>query len=208
MTSRLRTIWSRVRSFVKKGQLDREFDDELATHLELLTDDARKRGLSDADAQRDALLKLGPPTSLREQHRDARGLPLVDALVQDSKYAIRTLWKSPAFTTVVTLTLALGIGANTALFSLVDNLLLRSLPVRDPDRLVQLQIDQIRDPDGRRKPWMYFDRPVFDAARGRNQAFSDVVGFGRFDDRPTITVDGWRLMPTRAWSGLRWACRC
>ena len=66
-------------------------------------------------------------------------MPVLDVLAQDLKYAVRTLWKSPAFTGIVTLSLALGIGANTALFSLVDNLLLRSLPVREPDRLVQVR---------------------------------------------------------------------
>ena len=190
MRSLLRVLWSRLRSLVRKDRLDRDFDDELTTHLELLTDEARRRGLSDADARREALLKLGRPESLREQHRDARGLPLVDALVQDSKYAVRMLWKSPVFTGVVTLALALGIGANTALFSLVDNLLLRSLPVRDPDRLVQLQIGHIRDPGAARKSWMHFDRSLFGSVRARHEIFSDVLGSSRFEDRPTIAVDG------------------
>ena len=190
--SRLRRIWSRLRSLVSRNRLDREFDDELTTHLDLLIDEARTRGLSDADARREALRKLGQPASLRDQHRDARGLPLVDALVQDSKYAIRMLWKSPAFTGVVTITLALGIGANTALFSLVDNLLLRSLPVRDPDRLVQLQVFSPYTPPGVfRKPMASsFDGTVFDAVRAQTPVFADVVGFLRLEDRPEITVDG------------------
>jgi len=192
MTSPFRLLWSRLRSLVSKDRLDRDFDDELATHLELLTDDARRRGLSEPDARREALLKLGRPASLREQHRDARGFPLLNALVQDSRYAVRVLWKSPAFTVVVTLTLALGIGANTALFSLVDNLLLRSLPVRDPDRLVQLQVFSAhRIPGLFPKPWASsFDRTVFDSVRAQKQVFADLVGFMRLEDRPTITVDG------------------
>ena len=76
---------------------------------------------------------------LREVHREQRGLPVLDVLAQDVRYAVRMLRKSPEFTVVVTLSLALGIGANTALFSLVDDLLLRSLPVREPDRLVQVR---------------------------------------------------------------------
>src|SRR4029450_5432668 len=133
MTPWLRIIWSKATSIVRKDKLDREFDEELSTHLELLTRDLSRSGLSEADARREALRKLGGPASLREQHRDRRGLPLLDALAQDLRYAGRMLKKTPAFPAIVTLSLALGIGANTALFSLVDGLLLRSLPVREPD---------------------------------------------------------------------------
>jgi hypothetical protein len=138
MSSRLRVIWSRLRALIRRDRLDRDFDDELAVHLELLTDDARRRGLPDADARREALLKLGLRVVLREQHRDARGLPLIDAIAQDSKYAVRALWKSPAFTAVVTLTLALGIGALTAVFSVFNAVMLRELPVAQPDALREI----------------------------------------------------------------------
>jgi predicted permease len=185
-------LWARLRSLISRDRLDRDFDDELATHLELLVDDGRRRGLSEADARREALLTLGQPASIREQHRDARGFPLVDAILQDIQHAGRLLWKSPAFTLIVTLTLALGIGANTALFSLVDNLLLRSLPVRDPDRLVKLEVySSHTEPDAFRKPFAaLFDRAVFDAVRAQTHLFADAVGYVQLEDRPTITVDG------------------
>ncbi len=142
MTHWLRTIWSRLLAMVRKDRLDREFDEELTTHLELLIDEGRRRGISHTDARRQALRKLGGLASIREVHREQRGMPVLDVLAQDLRYAVRMLWKSPAFSAVVTLSLALGIGANTALFSLVDDLLLRSLPVREPDRLLQVQVRQ------------------------------------------------------------------
>ena len=188
MTSWFRLTWSRLRSLITKNQLEREFDEELTTHLELLTDEFRRRGLSAADARREALLKLGRPDRLREVHREQRGLPLFDILAQDVRYAVRMLLKSPAFTFVVTVSLALGIGANTALFSLVDGLLLRSLPVRAPDRLVQIQVVPVM-PGGFRKPFPVFEPSVFDAVRAHSQVVSEVVGFWRLD-RPTIAVDG------------------
>ncbi len=188
MTSLLTLLWSRLRSIVTRNRLDREFDEELTTHLELLTDEFRRRGLSATEARREALLKLGRPDRLREAHREHRSLPVVDVISQDLRYALRRLWKSPAFTAVVTLSLALGIGANTALFSLVDSLLLRSLPVREPDRLVQIQAFPVLTA-GFKKPFHMFEPSVFEAVRAQDQIVSEVVGFSRLD-RPTMAVDG------------------
>ena len=197
MKAWFRTLWSRALAMVKRDRLDRDFDDELTTHLELLIDESRQRGLSN-DARREALRKLGRPTVLREVHREQRGMPVLDMLMQDLRYAVRMLWKSPAFTGTVTPSLALGIGANTALFSLVDNLLLRSMPVRDPDRLVQAQFAPVIG-GGFKKPWPAFDKPVFDSVR-RDPDLFDVVGFQRLD-RPLIVVDG-GIEPTRGRAGL------
>jgi predicted permease len=187
MKTWLRTIWSRSWAVVRKGRLDREFDEELTTHLELLIDEGRRRGLSPTDARSDALRKLGRPVALREEHREQRGLPVLDIFAQDLRFAGRMLRKTPAFTVIVTLSLALGIGANTALFSLVDGLLLRSLPVRGPDRLVQVQ--KTLEGLGLRKAGVLFSMPAFDYVRTNNQVLSDIVGFNRLD-RPAITIDG------------------
>jgi predicted permease len=189
----LRPIMARSRAVVRRRQLDREFDEELTTHLELLIDEGRRHGLSDADARRDAIRKLGQPVALREVHREQRGMPLLDALAQDVRYAVRVLWKSPAFTGIVTLSLALGIGANTALFSLVDDLLLRSLPVYQPERLVQVR-QTVRGP-GFKKVGPTFPREAFDYVRAHNQVLSEVVGFNQLN-HPVVTVDG-ALEPPR-----------
>jgi predicted permease len=179
----------RLKAVFSKTQLDHEFESELQDHLELLTEEYEAQGLPRPEARRAALLKLGPPEELRESHRDQRGLPTLEALAQDLSFAVRTLWKSRGFTTIAVLSLALGIGANTALFSLVDRLLLRSLPVKDPDSLVYVQrlvlfpgLKGFGKPSG-------FDRPTFDAIKGIPGVFSEVMGANPLD-RPVIVIDG------------------
>jgi predicted permease len=185
--SRCRAVVRRALAVLRKDRLDRDFDEELSTHLELLIDEGRRRGQSPADARREALRKLGRPVALRELHREQRGMPVLDVLAQDLRHAVRALWKSPAFTGIVTLSLALGIGANTALFSLVDGLLLRSLPVREPDRLVQVR--QTFTGPGMKKAGGVFSKPAFDFIRAHTAVFSEIVGFNRLD-RPAVDVDG------------------
>lgn len=183
----IRTVFARCLDAVRRERLNREFDEELNTHLELLTDEYRRRGLSAADAQRAAIRKLGRPDALRESYREQRGLPLLDAARQDVRYALRMLGKTPAFTVIITLSLALGIGANTTLFSLVNALLLRSLPLHEPDRIYQVQ--QVLVGMGIRKPRLTYPRAVFDSLRAESPVISQVVGFAPLD-RPEITIDG------------------
>jgi putative ABC transport system permease protein len=187
MSHWLRTIWYRGRAVMRRERLDREFDEELTTHLELLVDECRRSGLSHTDARREALRKLGRPVALREDHREQTGLPVLDALAQDLRYAGRILRKNPVFTGIVTLSLALGIGANVALFSLVDDLLLRSLPVRDSKRLVQVR--QVATGFGVTKVGSAFPQPAFEYIRAHNQLLSEILGFSQFD-RPVVAIDG------------------
>jgi putative ABC transport system permease protein len=129
-------VWERL---FRKGRLEARLDAELRDHLERQTADYVRSGLSETEARRRAHQDLGGLEQVKEACRDVRGTRLLDDLQQDLRYGIRVLRKSPTFTVVAVLSLTLGIGANTTIFTLVDTLILRSLPVHDPGRLVRLQ---------------------------------------------------------------------
>jgi predicted permease len=135
----LRSFLTRARNLFRSSTpLERELTDELHCHLQLHIDDNLRRGLSPDEARRQALLQLGGLEQTKESVREQRSLPFFETLFRDLRYAFRTHRKSPTFTLVSALTLALGIGANTAIFSLVDNILLRPLPFPQPQNLVSV----------------------------------------------------------------------
>ena len=136
MTEWLGAFWNRLLAMFRKTDLDREFNDEIAAHAELLTDENRRRGMSPGEARRAALITLGGIESAKELHRDTRGLPSLDSVLLDLRYTFRTLRRDAGFTTFAVLTIGLGIGASTTIFSVVNALLIRPLPFRDPGRLV------------------------------------------------------------------------
>ena len=106
----------------------------------MVADELKRRGLSSEDAARQVRLQAGGIAQVMEQRRDQRGLRWLEDLIQDLRYGVRTLRRTPVFTAVTIATLTLAIGANTAAFSLVDPLVFRALPVRDPGRLVQFTL--------------------------------------------------------------------
>jgi len=124
---------------LRRGRLETELDAELRDHLERQVDDYVRAGMTEPEARRRAAVEFGGLERAKEYCRDARGTRYLDDLAQDLRYGCRVLRKSPGFTLVAVASLALGIGANTAIFTLVDTLILRALPVRDPVRLVRLK---------------------------------------------------------------------
>ncbi len=132
--------WLRkLRDTFHSQRLDRELDEEFQFHLEQRADEGISQGLSPQEARRRAALMFGNRTHFRESTRNRDVLQGLQAVLQDLRYAVRNMPRNPAFASAAVLSLALGIGANTALFSILDGLLLRSLPVHDPGRLVELQ---------------------------------------------------------------------
>src|SRR5208283_5231796 len=135
MTISLRQALNRLRAFFRKEPLDSDLDREMAAHLELAIEENLQRGMPAEEARRQALIRFGGVEQAKQRHREARGLPGLDMLVQDVRFTFRTLRRDRVFTLVAVLILALGIGANVAVFSVVNTILLRPLPFRDPQQL-------------------------------------------------------------------------
>ena len=168
----LRMLGARIRGMFSHREEDDEFSDEIREHLEMLTEENVRRGMSAAEARREAKIRLGGAAQLRETNREMTGIPFLETLLQDVRYALRMLRKSPGFTSVAVLTLALGMGANAAIFSIVETVLLRPLPFKDAGRLVDITEYKRGEVEGTGVPF-----PDYLAWKQQNTVFSQTAAY-------------------------------
>ncbi len=178
-------FFGRVWAFVRRRPLDAELDQELATHLEMAIEDNMAHGLPAAEARRLALVSLGGVEQARYRHREARGLMDIDILMQDLKYTVRTLWRDPSFTVVAVLILALAIGANIAVFSVVNTLLLRPLPFRSAQELVWIA----PPPTKCGLSCATYSTDAYDEFRTMSRSYQDVTGYFAFSSADNLSLN-------------------
>src|SRR5215831_13156079 len=163
----------RVRALFRKDNVELDLDEEIRYHLEKDVERNIARGVDPLEARRAALRGFGGIEQIKEQSRDARGVRFLDDFLQDGRYSARRLLKNPGFTAVTLLTLGLGIGATTAIFSVVNSVLLQPLPYRQPDRLVLIWSNNVKRGD-QQGPASAAD---FVEWRAMNSSFSDMAAF-------------------------------
>lgn len=168
----LMRIWSFARNLTRRRVAERDLDDEVRAHLDLLTDEKIREGLDAADARREARIELGGVEQVKEEVRGARAGAFLEELAQDLRFGARMLRKSPGFTAAAALTLALGLGANVAIFTVLNGVVLKPLPYRDPGRLTLIWTEW-RGSSHARLP---ASGPQVQYLRERSSLFEDIAG--------------------------------
>jgi predicted permease len=182
----LREGLQRVLSFFHKQDRDSELDAEVAAHLELAVEENMRRGLSEEEARRQALVRFGGMVQAKEQQREARGLPWLDVLLQDLRFTFRTLDRDRGFTAIAVIILGLGIGANIAVFSVVNTILLRPLPLRNPQQLVRILSKNIRGGESS----MTYSADATEVFQRRTRSFQSVSGYYAFSGPDNLKLKG------------------
>src|SRR6266436_5223374 len=189
-------IFAPLRSVISalfhRSTVENEIEEELRAHIQDRANDLERSGVPRPKAERWARLEFGGYQKFKEECREAQGTHFLEALIQDARFGLRTLRKSPGFTAVAILTLALGIGANTAIFTMTNGLMLHTLPVRDPEQLVEL----LHQYPGE-SAFNGFSWDAYQVMRDGNRVFSDlIVGPMNF-----FTVRGDKLQPQTVFGG-------
>ena len=169
----IKALASRTRASLSRRQVDHEFDQELRTHLEMLTEQNIQRGMRRTKQAARLAFGLGGVTQLKETNRELRGLPFLETFWQDIRYALRMLHKNPGFAAIAIFALALGIGANTAIFSAAYGILLKQLPYPGASRLIEFRADQSGPAPFRTK---YLSDPEMDAITTQCDALEQTGG--------------------------------
>jgi hypothetical protein len=164
-------FWLRLQTLLRRERAARRLDDEVQFHLEQQIAENIAAGMNPQEARCAAMRTFGNSTFLKEETRDTWGWIWLEQIAQDFRYAARMLRKSPGFTAAVVLTLALGIGANTAIFTMTNGLMLRTLPIKDPRQLVELLQHAPGDPE---PGFNSFSWDAYRIMRDGNHVFSDL----------------------------------
>ena len=159
---------TRLRGMLRRERLDQDLDEELCSHLEMRAADNLAAGMSPGQARHEAQKRFGNTTLLKEDTREVDIIGWLDEVASDFRHALRMLLRNPGFTVVAVLTLALGIGANTAIFSVINSVLLHPLPYHDPDNLAMVWESNSQHP----KPHNTVSPPNFLDWQSRNTVFS------------------------------------
>ncbi len=183
--STLRAWSQRIGGLFGKERRDRDLADEMESHLQMHIEDNLRAGMTPEEARRQALIKLGGIEQAKENYRDRRGIPWLETLIRDVRYGLRMLAKAPALTFILVFTLALGIGVNSAVFSVVNGFLLRPLPVAHPEQIVVLASHQQGAPLGVTNV-SYAD--LSDFRKQGADAFSDLFAYAPYP--VGLSVDG------------------
>jgi predicted permease len=185
MMDSLRSGLHKVFSLFRKEPLDRELDAEMKTHLELAVEENMSKGMPWQEARRQALIRFGGVEQAKERQRESRGLHGLETLLQDLRYTMRTLGRDRGFATVAILILALGIGANVIVFSVVNTILLRPLPFYNPDRLVW-----IAPADAKGLSASTYSVDAYEDLRSMNRSYEDVTGYFAFSTEDNYKLTG------------------
>jgi predicted permease len=170
---RLRVALARLRGFLARRKGELRIQEEIESHLAMLASEFQRRGLSPREARLAARREFGGAAQIREEWRRVRGLPWIETLARDVAYALRQLRRNPAFAAAAILTLALGIGANTAIYQVLYAVVFRPLPVTEPGRLVQVELAQNGQPQ-------HFSYPLFRELEARQNALDGMFAVSEF----------------------------